>query len=170
MARHRTRRKGRKGRRRRKLTKAQRRRISIRNLKKAHAARRGRRRKGGKKRRRRNRSRKRGRRLTKAQRRAIAMRNLGKAHRGRRRGKRRSSRRRSNGGLSNKSQQIYQQLINRGRTPQQAHKVAARIDRMRTGKVKRYFEREAKQAHTATQLSNLFAGFGSAGHLASQSR
>ena len=74
------------------------------------------------------------------------------------------------GGLSTKGHQVYQALINRGRTPQQAHKVASRLDRMRTGKVKRYFEREAQHAKSAQQLSNLFAGIGSAGHLAAMQR
>lgn len=129
-------------RRRKKKTKAQRRRIALRNLAKAHRARR---RKGGKKRRRGKKSRK----------------------RGGRRSRRRSSHRRS-GGLSFKAAQVYQTLINRGRTPQQAHKVASRIDRMRTGRVKRYFEREAMQAKTSAQLGNLFSGFGAAGHLAAQ--
>jgi hypothetical protein len=73
---------------------------------------------------------------------------------------------RKSGGLSQKAHQIYQQMIDRGRTPQQAHKVAKRIDRMRTGRAKRYFEKEAVQAQSAQQLSNLFAGIGSAGHLA----
>jgi hypothetical protein len=127
-------------RRRKKKTKAQRRRIALRNLAKAHRARR---RKGGKKRRRNKKSRK----------------------RGGRRSRRRSSTRR---GLSFKAQQVYQRLIDRGRTPQQAHKVASRIDRMRTGRVKRYFEREAMQAKTSAQLGNLFSGFGAAGHLAAQ--
>lgn len=147
MARRRSK-KARHGRRKRRLS-AKQRRAMMRNLRKARKALRGKkRRKGGKKRRK---------------------------SRGRKKSRRRSSKRRSrrsgsrrSGGLSFKAAQVYQTLINRGRTPQQAHKVAARIDRMRTGRVKRYFEREAMQAKSASQLSNLFAGFGAAGHLAKQ--
>ncbi len=137
------RKKGRHGRHRKRRMSAKQRRAAMRNLKKARRALRGRRRRGGKRRK----------------------------NRGRNKSRRRSSGRRrshSQSRLSNKAHQVYQTLINRGRTPQQAHKVAARIDRMRTGKVKRYFENQAVQAKSAQQLSNLFAGFGAAGHLAKQ--
>lgn len=145
--------KARHGRRKRRLS-AKQRRAMMRNLRKARKALRGKRRRHGKRRKSR------------------------KSRKSRRRhGKRRSSSRRRrhgggrrHGGLSNKAAQIYQQLIDRGRTPQQAHKVAARIDRMRTGRVKRYFEREAMQAKSKSQLANLFSGFGAAGHLAAQAR
>jgi hypothetical protein len=84
----------------------------------------------------------------------------------RRHGSKRRRHARRSGGLSIRGHQVYQTLINRGRTPQQAHKVAKRLDRIRTGKAKRYFEREAVQAKNAQQLSNVFAGIGSAGRLA----
>lgn len=140
--------KARHGRHRKRRLSAKQRRAMMRNLKKARKALRGRKRRHGKRRK----SRK------------------GRKHSKRHSRRRSSSRRRRGGGghraLSNKANQVYQTLINRGRSPQQAHKVAARIDRMRTGKVKRYFEREAVAAKTKTQLHNLFAGFGAAGHLA----
>jgi hypothetical protein len=109
------------------------------------------------------------------------MRNLRKARaarRRKRRSKRRSKRRtrrskrrsrRHHGGghiRSNKGHEIMQRLINKGRSPQQAARVAARIERMRAGKARRYFEKEALQAKNAQQLSNAFAGIGMAGHLA----
>lgn len=141
--------KARHGRRKRRLS-AKQRRAMMRNLRKARKALRGKRRRKGGKRRKSRRSRKSRRRSSSRRRR----------HGGGRR----------HGGLSNKAAQIYQQLIDRGRTPQQAHKVAARIDRMRTGRVKRYFEREAMQAKSKSQLANLFSGFGAAGHLAAQAR
>lgn len=71
-----------------------------------------------------------------------------KSHsRKRRHGKRRGHGRRRAGGLSTKAQAVFVALIARGRTPKQARKVAARLDRMRRGKIRRYFESEAaKQA------------------------
>jgi hypothetical protein len=59
-----------------------------------------------------------------------------------------------------------QRLVNRGRSPQQAARVAARIERMRAGKAKRYFENQAVQAKSSAALANVFANIGTAGHLA----
>ncbi len=146
MARRR-RKKARHGRHRKRRMSAKQRRAAMRNLKKARKAlRRGKRRHGKRR----------------------------KSRKGRKRSRRRSHGRRRSGGhrrhgqsrLSNKAHQVYQTLINRGRSPQQAHRVAARIDRMRSGRVKRYFEREAMAAKSKAALANVFAGFGAAGHLA----
>jgi len=80
--------------------------------------------------------------------------------------KRKKSRRYAAAPHSNKGHEIMQRLVNRGRSPQQAAKVAARIERMRAGKAKRYFENQAVQAKSATALSNVFANIGTAAHLA----
>lgn len=86
---------------------------------------------------------------------------------GKRKGsKRKKSRRYAAAPHSNKGHEIMQRLVNRGRSPQQAAKVAARIERMRAGKAKRYFENQAVQAKSATALSNVFANIGTAAHLA----
>jgi hypothetical protein len=96
------------------------------------------------------------------------------SHRKRRHGRKSSKRRHrhSGGGMHHSAvyQRAYAEMLRRGKSPAMAAKIAARAARMKSGAVRRYFEREAAQAKSSAQLANLFAGFGAAGHLAHQAR
>lgn len=112
-----------------------------RNIKKALAALR-RRKKGGKKRR-------------KAR--------HGRKHR-RRGGKK--SRRRSHGaavGGSTAYQKVYNRIIAKGGSAAHAHKVASRLERMRKGRISRFFTKQSATQESENRLANLFSGLASAG-------
>lgn len=93
-------------------------------------------------------------------------RHAGGRRRKRRHGRKHSRRRHSGGGGVRHGaayDRAYAEAVRRGRSPAMAAKIASRVARMKSGSVRRHFEREAVQAKSAAQLSNLFAGFGAAG-------
>lgn len=110
---------------------------------------------------------------------AARMKRLGKgifAHRGRKRRKGKKSRkrsrgkkrksRRSHGGHSMAYYAAYQKLINRGRHPAVAHKIAARLERMSAKSRKRAIAAQMKSEAGQRSLANLFANIGTAGRVA----
>lgn len=76
---------------------------------------------------------------------------------------RRHGQRHAQTGFAVSSLQTYQKLINKGYSPERAHKVAARLERMRKGRISRYFSKQTAEKESEGRLSNLFAGLAAAG-------
>lgn len=72
---------------------------------------------------------------------------------------RRRRKRHAQSGFAASNLQVYQKLINKGYSPARAHKVAARLERMRKGKIGRYFSNEAAETERTGRLANMFSGF-----------
>jgi hypothetical protein len=88
-------------------------------------------------------------------------------HGGRRKGHHKYSRRRT--GLSPKGVVLVQSLVNKGYSRERAHKIVARMERMRAGRAGRHFAGEAAAASARQRMSNLWANIAQAGVAAKMS-